>query len=115
MKKRSPTLFIQDILDCMKKIEAYTKGMDYTEFSENQLTVDAVIRNIEIIGEASANVPAKVRENYVDIPWKRMVGLRNITIHEYFGVDNTIIWEIIKKNLPETKLKVQEMLKTLKE
>ena len=73
--------------------------------------VDAVIRNLEIIGEAAKNIPGEVREKHPEIFWKRMIGLRNITIHEYFGVDLNIIWEIISKNLPETKPKIEAMLK----
>lgn len=111
MKKRSYRMFVEDILEAMDKIERYIKGLSYETFAENEMIVDAVIRNLEIIGEASRNIPEAVREKYPDIPWKRMIGLRNIAIHEYFGVDLGIIWEIIIRNLPETKPMVTEMLK----
>jgi uncharacterized protein with HEPN domain len=67
------------------------------------MLIDAVIRNLEIIGEAARNVPEEIKNNYNEIPWKKMIGLRNMLIHEYFGVDESIVWERIKTNLPEVK------------
>lgn len=113
MKRNSYKLFVEDILESMNKIERYTKGSTYDKFEKNELVVDAVIRNLEIIGEAAKNIPDEVREKHQEISWKRMIGLRNITIHEYFGVDLNIIWQIISKNLPETKPKIEAMLKGL--
>lgn len=112
MKKKDYKLFVEDILMAMNKIERYIKGLTYETFVENDMAIDAVIRNLEIIGEASKNLPEEVKVKYPDIPWKRMVGLRNIAIHEYFGVDLEIIWEIITRNLPETKPKIEAMLKS---
>lgn len=111
MKRNSYKLFVEDMLESINKIERYTRGLTYDKFEKNEVVVDAVIRNLEIIGEAARNIPEEVRAKYPDIPWKRMIGLRNITIHEYFGVDLNIIWEIITKNLPETKPKIEAMLK----
>ncbi|MCD6554029.1 MAG: DUF86 domain-containing protein [Chloroflexi bacterium] len=113
--KRSYKLFVEDILEAMDKIERYTKGLTFGTFVENEMVVDAVIRNLEIIGEASRNIPEDVREKHPIIPWRRMIGLRNIAIHEYFGVDLSIIWEIITRNLPETRPKITAMLKSLGE
>ncbi len=113
MKMNSYKLFVEDILESMNKIERYTKGLTYDQFEKNEMVVDAVIRNLEIIGEAVKNIPDEVREKHPEISWKRMIGLRNITIHEYFGVDLNIIWEIVTKNLPETKPKIEAMLKGL--
>lgn len=113
MKTRNCKLFVEDMLESMNKIERYTKGLTYDKFERNEIVVDAVIRNLEIVGEAAKNIPEDVREKYPDVPWTRMIGLRNIAVHEYFGVDLSIIWEIITKNLPETKPKIKEMLKSL--
>jgi uncharacterized protein with HEPN domain len=77
------------------------------------MAVDAVIRNLEIIGEAAKNLPQDIKDKYPDVPWKRMIGLRNIAVHEYFGVDLSIIWEVVTKNLPETKGKIVEILEGL--
>lgn len=111
MKKRIHKIFVEDILEATDKIDRYIKGLTYEAFAKNEMVVDAVIRNLEIIGEASRNIPENVKGNYPHIPWKRMIGLRNIAIHEYFGVDLDIVWEIITKNLPETKPKIAVMLK----
>ena len=115
MKKRNHKLFLEDILEAMDKIESYIKDLTYDAFIKNDMVQDAVIRNLEIIGEASKNIPEVVREKYPDISWKRMIGLRNIAVHEYFGVDLGIIWEIITKNLRETKPKIIAILKSFDE
>ena len=96
MKRRNYVVYIEDILESMDKIERYIKGLNFEIFIRNDLIIDAVLRNLEIIGEASRNIPKDIREKYTDIPWKRMIGLRDIVIHKYFGVDTGIIWEIIR-------------------
>ena len=110
MKRRNHKLFVEDIVDAMDKIERYIKDLTYETFVKNDMAMDAVVRNLEIIGEASNNLPEDVRVKYLDIPWKRMIGLRNIAVHEYFGVDLSIIWEIVTKNLPDTKPNIEVML-----
>jgi uncharacterized protein with HEPN domain len=100
VKRRNSKLFVEDILAAMNKIERYREGATYEAFVNNEMMVDAVIRNLEVIGEASRNMPEDIREKHPDIPWGRMVGLRNIAIHQYFGVDLGIIWEIVTRNLP---------------
>lgn len=102
MKKRY-IMSLEDIIESMTRIDSYTDNMDYDNFHQNQLVVDAVIRNLEIIGEASKNVPEEIRNKYNKIPWRKMISLRNILIHEYFGVDDSIVWEIIKTDLPGVK------------
>jgi uncharacterized protein with HEPN domain len=103
MMERNSKLYIKDILDSITKIEAYTKGMSFKEFSRNKMVIDAVIRNFEVIGEASKNLPAKTKSIYKKIPWKEMAGMRDKVIHEYFGVDLKIIWKTIKDSLPDLK------------
>jgi uncharacterized protein with HEPN domain len=110
MNSRECKLFLEDILSSIEKIQRYIKNLNYEDFEDNELVVDAVIRNLEIIGEASKNIPDTIRGKYSDVPWRRMIGLRNITAHEYFGVDLSIIWEIVTKNLPETKPKIKLIL-----
>jgi len=87
----------------MKRIDEYIAGLDFSEFKMNYMVVDAVIRNFEIIGEASKNVPEELQKKYPEIPWKKMNGLRNLIAHEYFGIDYEMIWEIAKNNLPQNK------------
>jgi len=115
MIRRSPNLFIDDMLDAMDKIMRYTKGLDYDDFRVDDRTIDAVLRNLEVIGEAAKNIPPGTKKENPEVPWKNMIGLRNITIHEYFGVDPTIIWEIITKNIPETAPKIKKLRQKLRE
>ncbi|MCP4106036.1 MAG: DUF86 domain-containing protein [Desulfobacteraceae bacterium] len=110
MTQRTLKIFLEDILRSIEKIERYTSGMTQHDFEQNEMAVDAVLRNLEIIGEASGNIPDYFRDNYPDIPWKRVVGLRNIVIHAYFNVDLDIIWQIITINLPELKMNMKPIL-----
>ena len=110
MNARDPKLYIEDIITSMEKIERYIKDITKEVFENDDLKIDAVIRNLEIIGEAARNVPEEIKTASETIPWGKMIGLRNITIHEYFGVDTDIIWEIITKNLPQTKQVIMELL-----
>ncbi|WP_290623844.1 MULTISPECIES: HepT-like ribonuclease domain-containing protein [unclassified Archaeoglobus] len=111
MSKRSPELFIQDMLEAIEKIERYTESVeDLNDFMEKDIVVDAVLRNLEIIGEAARNIPEEIREKYPEIPWNRVVGLRNVVIHGYFVVDLEIIWVIIREQLPELKNVLRKMM-----
>jgi uncharacterized protein with HEPN domain len=108
MKKN--LLFLKDILDSIQRIESYIEGIHYESFSSNQMMFDAVIRNLEVIGEASRNMPEEIRNKYPEIPWRKMIALRNILIHEYFGIDESIVWEVIKTNLPQLKPDIVRVL-----
>lgn len=107
MSHRSWKFRIEDIIEAVDRIFHYVKDLNYDCWIKDQKTIDAVIRNLEIIGEAAANVPQEIQDLYVDIPWYQMKGMRNILIHEYFGVDNDVLWNTIKKDLPVLKEKLQ--------
>ena len=94
---------IDDIIEAIDKIERYTRGIDFDEWQQDEKTADAVIRNIEVIGEASSHLPIEIQEQYKDIPWSMMKGIRNIVAHEYFGIDLEIIWKTVKEDLPVLK------------
>lgn len=111
MSERDYRLFLQDILDSIVKMEKYTKDIDFKGFRTNDMIMDAVIRNFEIIGEATTNIPNEIQKKYPSIPWKKMKGMRNIVIHEYFGVDYNIAWRTIKKSLPPLKVKIIRAIK----
>jgi hypothetical protein len=113
--KRRFKLFLEDIIQSIEKIEEYISGLSYKDFVERGLIIDAVVRNLEIIGEASKRIPINIRESYSEIPWRRMIGLRNIVTHEYFGIDLNIIWTIVTVNLPETKPMIEAILKAVKD
>ena len=110
MSKRDYLLFFHDILESIERIEEYTKEYDFKSFTQDRKTVDAVLRNLEIIGEAAKHIPEDIRMQHPEIPWKRVIGLRNVVIHHYFGVDLSIVWVIIKKQLPELKKAVISLL-----
>lgn len=101
---------IKDILQAIADIEEYTKNMTASDFIKNKLVADAVIRNFEIIGEASNHIPDTFRKAYPDVPWKHMTAMRNILIHEYFGVNLGTVWQTIQERLPVLK----QQLLTLK-
>jgi len=103
MPSRSWKFRIDDIIEAIDKIERYTSGIDFDEWQQDEKTVDAVIRNIEVIGEASSHLPIEIQEQYKDVPWRMMKGIRNIVAHEYFGIDLEIVWKTVKEDLPVLK------------
>ncbi len=115
MKKRSSKLYLKDILEAIEKINNYTKNLSFEEFSQNTMIVDAVIRNFEIIGEATKHIPEEIRKSYPEIPWKEMAGMRDKMIHEYFGVDLEIVWKTIKIRLPQILPLLEQIYDSLDE
>jgi uncharacterized protein with HEPN domain len=91
---------IQDLLDAIESIRTYTEGMDFTAFQNDRKTVDAVVRNLTVIGEAAARVPEKAVRAHPDVPWAEMRAMRNLVVHEYFGVSDRILWDTVRTNLP---------------
>ena len=108
--KRNYKLFIKDIISAMKSIEKFVEGLSLDEVKEDDKTSSAVIRKFEIIGEATRHVPDNLKENYPDIPWKRMAGMRDRLIHAYFGVDYRLVWQAIKIDIPNLKPRLEEIL-----
>jgi hypothetical protein len=104
---------LEDLKQAKTKVRQYTAGLTYAEFIRDERTMDAVLRNLEVIGEAARNIPEELRAKYPDVEWHRMIGLRNIISHEYFGVDMQIIWEVANRNVPETEPLVADMLDRL--
>lgn len=109
MSSRDWNFRIQDILQAIDKIERFLKRMTFQQFKQNELVIDAVLRNLEIIGEASKGIPVSVKRLHRDIPWAQMAGMRNILIHKYFGVDLKIVWLTVKKYLPELRTHLTQL------
>lgn len=111
--KRDYRLFIKDILDSMEKIENFVHGMDFDEFVNDDKTSSAVIRKLEIIGEATKNIPKPIGQRYKELPCTDIAKTRDKIIHFYFGVDYEIIWKVIKEKLPEIKPCLEKILDEL--
>ena len=105
-------LRISDILEAITAIQEYTAGMDLMRFSEDRKTIDAVVRNFTIIGEAAIRIPERVIADNPEIPWRDMSDMRNIVVHEYFGVSNKILWETIQSDLPPLVPILQKLLES---
>ncbi|HOE21132.1 MAG TPA: DUF86 domain-containing protein [Spirochaetota bacterium] len=107
MSKRDTIILIEDILLSINKIENYICNIQsYEEFIKNDIVVDAVLRNLEVLGEAANKISLELKNKYTEIPWKRVIGLRNIVIHGYFIVDLSIIWKIINEQSPALKTQI---------
>ena len=113
MKKRVYGDFVQDILDSIDDTGIFIEGMDFEDFIKDKKTIYSVVRAIEIIGEATKNVPEEIRKKYPDIPWKKMAGMRDRLAHEYFGVDLEILWGTATEDVPQLKVQVSKVLEDM--
>lgn len=108
--KKDDTVFLTHILESITAIEEYVQNVSEDEFFRSREKQDAVIRRLEIVGEAVNNLSDEFRSAHPDINWSKAIGTRNILIHHYFGVDAAVVWDTIQKSLPEMKLQVQRLL-----
>lgn len=115
MSKRDVRLYVTDILEAIEKIRSYTAGFSYAQFEKDNLVVDAVTRNLEIIGEAAKYIPPELRARHAQVDWSRVVGFRNIVIHAYFDVDLEIVWTISTQRLAELEKALRKMLEELEQ
>lgn len=105
--------YLADILDAMEKVGRFTQGITFEEFSADDRTNFAVVRALEIIGEATKNIPTQIREKYPEVPWKHMAATRDKIIHEYIGVDLAIVWKTVKEEVPAVRPVIEKVLQEL--
>lgn len=113
MSKREWKLFIEDILESIRLIKNYAENMGFDDFKKDRKTIDAVVRNFEIIGEASRFIPDEIKEKYENTDWKGIVGLRNRIAHEYFDISISIVWHIVTKELQILEEQMKEILEQI--
>lgn len=105
---RDSKLYLDDIRGAIKKIEKYTGKISLTSLKKNELVIDAVVRNLTVIGEAVKHLPVEIKNKYRDVEWKKVAGLRDILVHEYFGVDIEVLWNIIQEEIPRLRRQLKK-------
>ena len=112
---RSYKAYLLDIRDCIVKILRYTEDYDFDHFSKDDKTIDAIVRNIEIIGEASKHLPEEIKELDSQIPWKAITGMRDKLVHDYFGVDVRFVWNTVEQDIPFLNEKIESLINKVEE
>ena len=112
MSERGDLEFLHDIKEAINRINSYTRELEYKNFLKDRKTQDAVVRNLEVIGEAAKNISVKIKRKYPDIPWKEMAGTRDKVIHFYFGVNYDIVWSISKDELPSVIKQINKIIRS---
>lgn len=112
-EKKDPKIFLTHILESIERIEDDTADLSEDKFSMALTVQDAVVRRLEIIGEAVRNIPDDFRKKHAKVPWKKMAGLRDVLIHEYFGVDMELVWKIVSNDIPKLKKQIFKIVEKL--
>jgi uncharacterized protein with HEPN domain len=108
--RRSHLLYLEDILESVNKIQSYAGNLSFEDLLKDKMRIDAIVRNFEIIGEASSKIPQEIRDKYPFVEWRRISDFRNVLAHEYFGIKYKIMWDIIKNKLPELERQIKPII-----
>lgn len=105
---RDPRVFLDDIVEACDAVTSYSGSLTFEQFSADRKTVDAVVRNLEVIGEAVKGLPREIKDRMPEIEWQRIAGLRDILIHHYFGLDLSLIWDVVQTKVPVLRARVAQ-------
>jgi uncharacterized protein with HEPN domain len=109
--KRQFDPYLKDILEAIRRVDEYTIGLNYNEFEEGKFEVDAVLRNLGIIGEAVSQLQKEIKAKYPDVPWQKIMNFRNVVIHRYWQTNKPVVWDIVQNKLDSLKAQITEILK----
>jgi uncharacterized protein with HEPN domain len=107
---RDPRVYLEDVLESIRRINVYVVGLDEKGLAADELRLDAVVRNLEVIGEAVKQLPEEMTRQQAHVEWRKIAGLRDILIHHYFGIDVGIIWDVVRNKLPDFELHIRSIL-----
>lgn len=110
---RDPQVYLEDVLESIRRINTYVTGIDQDRLGADQLRLDAVVRNLEVIGEAVKQLPEELTRRQSHVEWRKIAGLRDILIHHYFGIDVGIIWDVVQNKLPSFEVQIRSILDSL--
>jgi uncharacterized protein with HEPN domain len=110
---RNPRLYLEDIQQSCTKVMRYTDGLSFDQFKQDDRTYDAVLHNLEIIGEAAKNVPEEIRQRFPNAEWRKITGFRDIAAHQYFSINDSIVWDIVQNKIPGLITQIAQILAEL--